>query len=468
MAEGPTPIESVPSARRLVDSLRDVGYDFPSAVADLVDNSIAASATKVDIQCHWDEQNSWVRVADNGTGMHAETLTEALRFGADRGYEPDDLGKFGLGLKTASLSQCREFSVASRVSTRTARIEARRFSLNRILEEDRWEIENLPAKYRPQELVTPLLSQPGTSVLWSDLDRMLSSRVLRGRQAKDSWFKLLEQLEFHLGMVFHRYIEGDLGSSKRNAVEITVNGNTVAPWNPFAPAESATQHLQSLELNVTGAGHSGVVFYDPYILPPKDKFSSEDEFKRLSGPNSWNQQQGFYIYRANRMIQSGGWSRTRAPDEHTKLARVAIDFFPELDDAFGINISKVGVQLPQSLREQLKQPIETLIKEAKKAYNPRTPGKDKSKRKKIESVDASVDLSPAPKPRITPPKSTAPAEEGGDTPLSWPPPILGDHNETPAAALENAALAVGHQAELATIRARLLLDDPEIAHDIGW
>ncbi len=468
MPERPSPIESVPSARRLVDSLRDVGYDFPSAVADLVDNSIAAAATRVDIQCHWEEQDSWVRVTDNGTGMNGATLTEALRFGADRGYEVDDLGKFGLGLKTASLSQCREFSVASRISKRAARIEARRFSLNRILEEDRWEIENLPPSYRPDELVDPLLSCPGTTVLWSDLDRMLSSRVLRGKQAKESWFKLLEQLEFHLGMVFHRFIEGDLGSSKRRRVKITVNGNVVPPWNPFAPAEQATQHLQPLELNVTGAGHSGVVFYDPYILPPKDKFSSEEEFKRLSGPNSWNQQQGFYIYRANRMIQSGGWSRTRAPDEHTKLARVAIDFFPELDDAFGINISKVGVQLPQSLREQLKQPIETLIKEAKKAYNPRTSGKGRA-RKKVDAASDSVDLAPSPKPKVNPPQITPTREEDAVAPLSWPPPLLVDHNRPPpAVALEKAASAVGHESELADIRARLLLDEPEAAHDIGW
>ena len=145
MAKLPT-IESVPSARRLVESLRDVGYDFPSAVADLIDNSVAASATRIDVQCHWNEQDSWVRISDNGNGMNAATLTEALRFGAETGYQPDDLGKFGLGLKTASLSQCREITVASRVDRSSKRIEARRFSLDRILQDDRWEIESVPAR----------------------------------------------------------------------------------------------------------------------------------------------------------------------------------------------------------------------------------------------------------------------------------------------------------------------------------
>ena len=103
----PETVEVLPSPRRLVEALRDVGYDFVGAVADLVDNSIAANATTVDIDVQWDGADSWLRIADNGTGMDTRTITEALRFGSERSYRPDDLGKFGLGLKTASLSQCR-------------------------------------------------------------------------------------------------------------------------------------------------------------------------------------------------------------------------------------------------------------------------------------------------------------------------------------------------------------------------
>src|ERR1700757_2429541 len=97
--------ELIPSAKRLIKSLRDMGYDFSQAVADIVDNSIEARATVVAIDVEFDGDDSWVRVADNGTGMRPEELREAMRYGAQREYEEDDLGKFGLGLKTASMSQ---------------------------------------------------------------------------------------------------------------------------------------------------------------------------------------------------------------------------------------------------------------------------------------------------------------------------------------------------------------------------
>ena len=95
-------------------SLRDMGYDFAQSVADIVDNSIEANASLVTIDIEFDGDDSWVRIADNGSGMRPDELREAMRYGANREYDLDDLGKFGLGLKTASLSQCQVLSVASR------------------------------------------------------------------------------------------------------------------------------------------------------------------------------------------------------------------------------------------------------------------------------------------------------------------------------------------------------------------
>lgn len=109
-------IEAIPSAKRLITSLRDLGYDFSQAVADVVDNSIEAGATVVSIDVEFDGDDSWIRIADNGKGMRPEQLREAMRYGAEREYEIDALGKFGLGLKTASMSQCQRLSVASRWS----------------------------------------------------------------------------------------------------------------------------------------------------------------------------------------------------------------------------------------------------------------------------------------------------------------------------------------------------------------
>lgn len=464
MVRRPDTVTVLPSPSRLIEALRDVGYNFVGAVADLIDNSIAANATRVDIQVKWDGADTWLRIADNGTGMDATTITEALRFGSERSYRPDDLGKFGLGLKTASLSQCRQILVASRTSTRVARVEARRFDLDRILKDDKWEVEVLSPKERPDHLLEPLKSHPGTVVVWSQLDRVLGYRVPHGERAQQALWGMVEQLEQHLGMVFHRFLEGDVHGHRRRTLGITINGNTIQPWNPFAPDEERTQHLQVRDFDIASSGVAGVVTFDPWILPSKDGFSSEAEFNRLSGPAKWNQQQGFYIYRSNRMIQSGGWSRLRAPDEHTKLARVALDFFPELDTAFGINIAKMRVSLPQQLRDRLKDPIEEVIRVAKRAYNPRA---ERAVVPKKAHHVGSGPIVPAPKPT---PGATTSSQDGSHTaggPLAWPPPPLRPQN-APKKAIEAAASATGDSKALTRIVKRLKVDDPEVARALGW
>lgn len=362
-----TTVEVIPSARRLVRSLRDLGYDFVHAIADLVDNSIAAGAGRVAIDLKWSGPDSWVRVTDNGTGMSGTTITEAMRFGSERDYEVDDLGKFGLGLKTASLSQCRRLTVASRVDRNQRRIEVRRWDLDLVEKSNRWEIEVVGSDERQDNLVGSLQDQTGTVVLWEVLERVLKYKVAWGESSKNALYKLAEQLDQHLGMVFHRFLAGE--ARRRKKLTITVNRTAVEPWDPYAREEKATEVFPSKEFELHTDEGKGAVRYQPYVLPPKEKFSSLRAFERMSGPEKWNRQQGFYIYRADRMIQSGGWSRMRTADEHTKLARAAIDFYPDLDPAFEVNIAKFRVTLPPELKEQLEEPVERLVKRAKTVYS---------------------------------------------------------------------------------------------------
>ncbi len=470
MARRPETVEVLPSPRRLVEALRDVGYDFVGAVADLVDNSIAANATTVEIDVQWDGADSWLRIADNGTGMDSRTVTEALRFGSERLYRPDDLGKFGLGLKTASLSQCRTIYVASRLSEQIARMEARRFDLDRIIEDDEWAVEILAGTDRPDELTSPLKEHPGTVVLWRNLDRLFGSRIPTGDRAQAALWGNVERLEQHLGMVFHRFIEGDLSGTRRRPLKITLNGNRVHPWNPFASSEEHTQRLKQRDFDIAAHGVSGVVSFEPYVLPTQAQFSTDAEFKRLAGPNSWNQQQGFYIYRANRMIQSGGWSRMRAPDEHTKYARVALDFFPELDAAFGINIAKMRVNFPSQLRERLKDPVEDLIRTAKRAYSakpaqPAGPAKPTAPRGPVTPAPR-----PPARPTPTPPQGGAelplPGSVSPAAPIAWPPPPL--KRRSVRDDLVSAAEATGDVEALTRIIEHLKQTKPEVAYDLGW
>lgn len=256
-------------------------------------------------------------------------------------------------------------------------------------------------------------------------------------------------------------------------MNITLNGNVVHPWNPFAPDERHTQRLKPRDFDVASSGVAGVVSFEPFILPTQARFSSEAAFKRLAGPKSWNQQQGFYIYRANRMIQSGGWSYMHAPDEHSKYARIALDFFPELDAAFRIDIAKMRVHLPPQLTARIKEPIRDLIRDAKRAYSvkePGTPIPPRGKPTPAAPVAPAAKPAPKPQPRVsvsTPIGSEEPVGPGGPSdPISWPPPPL--RRQTPKDVLLVAAEATGDVEALNRIAVRLRELNPGVAVELGW
>jgi len=179
-------------------------------------------------------------------------------------------------------------------------------------------------------------------------------------------------------MVFHRFLAGEVAGGRWLTIEI--NGVEVEPWDPFARDESASQALEPRTFEIeSGVNGQGVVKFRPFVLPPRELFSSEYSFHRLAGPARWNRQQGFYIYRGDRMIQSG-WSYARTADEHTKLARAAIDFAPELDDALRVNVAKARVLLPPDLREQLEPAVAELVRQAQTAYRKHGAGRSQAPR----------------------------------------------------------------------------------------
>lgn len=352
-----------PSARRLSSSLRDIGYNLNTALADLVDNAVAADATNVDIEIVFEGRDSYLVVADDGYGMTEHQLNEALRLGTRREYAQGDLGRYGLGLKTASLSQGRKLTVVSRHAPVNRRVTARTLELDHIERTDRWEvIDSGPS--RAADLASYWLDDgPGTVVVVEELDRLLPDRDPQGGWARRRMSTLAGRASFYLGMVFHRFIEREFDLP----LTITINGMKIQPWNPFAPDE-AREALGRRRFEVEHGDQLGEVWLTSYVLPPRSAFSSSEAFERLSGPEKWNRQQGLYIYRAGRMIQSGGWSGLRAADEHTKLARAAIEFDTDLDDAFRINVAKMRVSLPGQLRALLGRAVQELCNRANAAY----------------------------------------------------------------------------------------------------
>lgn len=436
-------IESVPGARRLVSSLRDLGYDFVQAVADVVDNSIAAGASKVAITLNFAGPDSWVRIADNGKGMSGPELTEAMRYGVEREYDSLDLGKFGLGLKTASLSQCRKLTVSSRCNPDERRIEVRCWDLDHVIASNRWEMVNVTAAQRDERVSDPLIEGPGTVVLWEGLERVLRYRVSWGAKANQGFLVLAERLDEHLSMVFHRFLSGE--ARRRKNFSITINGSVVTPWDPFARDEPRTETLQEREFEISSSEGKGIVSFQPYVLPNRERFSSEAAFQRYAGPSKWNYQQGFYIYRADRMIQSGGWSRMRAPDEHTKFARIAVCFYPDLDAAFAVNVAKMSVTLPSDLKDQMASAVEHTVKRALSAYR-KEPGSTAK-----PSAGAATGLG------STVPKKQAGSQQGTD-----------DASDEAKTYLEAAAVVAGEVEALKKIVKELKKSAPEVAHALGW
>lgn len=446
-------MEVLPSARRLVGSLRDIGYETAEAVADLIDNSIAAEASRVDLKLEFDGARSWLRIADDGIGMNGTTITEAMKYGSDREYADDDLGKFGLGLKTASMSQCRRLSVASRTSKTVARIEARQLDLDYVERTDSWRVLILGVDQRPAALVDPLKRHRGTVVMWEDLDRILNYKNPGSEWARNKLLGLAEQLDQHLGMVFHRFLSGKV--LRRKKLTITINGTIVEPWDPFAIDEKYTEALKPHDLEIHTPNGSGIVRLEPYVLPPRDRFSSEAAHRRAAGPNNWNRQQGFYIYRANRLIQSGGWSRMRTQDEHTKLARIGMYFTPELDHAFGINVAKMRVNLPAELKDEIKDFVDATAKKADRIYRQKPEGSAKKRGKQAGGFESGSG-------------SGAGSNGAGDRHARSGGIGIATTAEIRRRALEAAAEAVAERSALDKIVETLVETNPEIAHDLGW
>lgn len=378
-----------PSAARLTDSLRDIGYDFSAAVADLVDNSITAGATEVNVVIEFAGGSSRVFIADNGHGMTLNGLTEAMRFGSRRTYGRGDLGRYGLGLKTASLSQGRCLTVVTRTSAERRVIQTRQLDLDLIAEFDDWLIIE-PDRTGTVEKARNLLEDaPGTVVVWENLDRVVPSKNAAGGWARRRFETLQQRTAEHLAMVFHKFLAGELSKDR---LVITVNGQKLQPWDPFARSESATQELAEQEFEIEHGDVAGKVILRRFVLPGRDGFSSPAEFERMSGPLKWNRQQGLYTYRAGRLVQWGGWAGVRSIDEHTKLARVSLEFNTDLDEAFNINVAKMRVALPGQLRHMIERPINELCGLADDLYRKSSNQKGGRDRPITDNFSAGLDV----------------------------------------------------------------------------
>jgi hypothetical protein len=335
-----------PDPAALIESLRAFGYTPQAAIADLIDNSITAGARNIWVNFTWNGADSYVTVCDDGNGMTSVELISAMRAGSQNPLirrSRKDLGRFGLGLKTASFSQCRVLTVSSRVSGSSSK--TRRWDLDYVGQVSDWRLLH-GAAFGSEKRISDIENlDSGTVILLEHLDRMVGNVRVDDQKAQRRFFNLINDIENHLGMVFHRFIENPHG------ITIHINKNKISPWDPFLSNEPATQRLQEERLHL----YDDVIKVRPYVLPHHTRISSSVH-TRGGGPKGWNAQQGFYIYRNQRLLLAGDWLGLGfQKEEHYKLARIAIDLPNSMDHEWDIDVRKSRARPPGVLQDDLRR-----------------------------------------------------------------------------------------------------------------
>lgn len=355
--------ECVPFAPALIESMRSLGYSFSSAIADLLDNSISAKAENIYIFSNPSDNPSLI-IFDDGTGMSASRLYEAMRYGSSNPLDErdsDDLGRFGLGLKSASLSQCRKLIVASK---QNGEVNAYSWDLDHVINSESWMLRGFSQEEINDFPNIGLLDKVdhGTYVYLSEFDRIKEGTG----NISETFSKCLDDMINHLSLVFHRFLESGL--------KIYVNDLEIEAKDPFLTTHKATQRKRESSFRINGEK----ITLKPFILPHLSKLS-QDDLDRVGGKDRLRNDQGFYVYRNKRLIIWGTWFRLERKDELNKLARVMVDIPNSLDYMWAIDIKKSNATLPDVIKKNMYNAVyeSVLSSEAVHTYRGRKEKKDK-------------------------------------------------------------------------------------------
>jgi hypothetical protein len=349
--------ENPPDAASLMMSARSFGnYDLPGALADLVDNSIKAGAREVSLTCDFAGGAPEIRIRDDGHGMSGAELRRAMRPASANPLierSPDDLGRFGWGMKSASFSQCTRLSVIAR---REGELCGCVWDLEDV---DGWRMGVLESTDISSVASPELLAKDGVEVIWSNCDRLSENGTL----TVSEFNALIVHARNRLALIFHRYLAGEV---RGHRLMIRLNGQKIDPWDPFYRDHEATQELEPEPLEIAGR----TIDIQPFILPHYSKLKA-NQYDQLGGEEGFLRNQGFYVYRNHRLIISGTWFRLVRHGELSQLVRVRVDIPNALDHIWKITIDKSDAQLPMALRTRLRQIIEGLRKRSAKVFRSR-------------------------------------------------------------------------------------------------
>jgi hypothetical protein len=347
-----------PAADAMLESLRALGYSFEAALADIIDNSIAAGARRVAVEFRA-QPKLYVAIVDDGAGMDADELREAMRHGGigpRRVRSASDLGRFGLGLKTASLSQCRRLTV---VSVQRGHMVGARWDLDRIEETGDWVLGILAAEdFAGVPHIDDLAAKEhGTIVVWEDFDRATAGEA----KPADALGTLVDASRDHLALVYHRLLAPRPG--KPPEIELAINKAAVAALDPYLVEHRGTQALPVEKIRIDGSD----VILRPYVLPHISRMSKAD-LALAGGEDGLRRNQGFYVYRNRRLITYGTWFRLLRQEELTKLARVQVDIPNSLDHLWALDVKKSRAFPPEGVRTALLRVVERIAGTSRHVY----------------------------------------------------------------------------------------------------
>lgn len=338
-------------AKALLTGLRAIGYSFSTAVADIIDNSVSAEASKVSIFFDPLATNPYFCVLDNGNGMNFSELNNAMLPGSDRADKEDselELGRFGLGLKSASLSQCREFIVASKKFGKT---NAMSFDLDVIEEYNKLMLKVLD---KDEVDILPYIGllksyESGTLVIWNKFDKIEST----AKNYEDSFRSVVAEAKKHVEYVFHRFYDD---------IEIYFNNKRIERRDPFLLGSFGRQQTgRTTKISIDGS----IITITPYTLPFANSLTTEEK-ALLGNPKSIYDDQGFYIYRNKRLISWGNWMRMGVRSELNKLARIQVDIPSTLDEVWTLDVKKSSAKIPDIIKNQIKASVEDSIVRSKR------------------------------------------------------------------------------------------------------
>lgn len=342
-----------PNPKSTINSYRSFGYNLSTAISDIVDNCISAGADIIEVDYNWAGQDSNIFILDNGIGMNHEELIIAMTPGSKDPEEirnENDLGRFGMGLKTASFSQCKRVTVITK--KRGYNIIKRCWDIDYINKVQEWNLLD----YVSDEKYLSLLDNydSGTIVLWENLDRIVGAADTSNESVKNAFYQEMVNVKEHLGLVFHRFIEN-------NTLQIKSNSYLIESWNPFLYNLSVKPEMGLPET------HNNVeITY--YVLPHMSRIS-HNEYEKSGGPLGWFNQQGFYIYRGDRLLVAGDWLGLEKKRDYSKLARIAINFPNTGDFDWNLDIKKSTATPPIETRRELSRIARIAIKKSASIYN---------------------------------------------------------------------------------------------------